>query len=389
MSDELGRITFFEVERLGFYQYKDQEDKDSKSKRTIKQSISEAEILDNLFNWVNGNSFENTLPLIDDERLKKKVFCRNAYKCNDSGDYFFVLWKSELDGNGNIQGVDASASVSSSVSDIILLQSEQRGGKKYIWGKPCYYWYISSLNKFASIKFPHSDTDTYLFARYIRDYVNFRMEYSGRKVSDVKIDNASGRKIKYQTVTFEADDNSGRVKFLFDYKMFMKKANQESLRSRRSHITHTVIRDTIGANVSDSRAWWSKMMDSIPGFKSDKPNLRKQKEIELVLEGAPSEEEMEELYEFYEDGFTLGSSWNNIGFKEGGRSSQPKWLDQYVLRETVSAPYSAAAKQHISAEVLAQLINAKRELLVLGLQEDEQNNFADSIEEESLAAARG
>ncbi|MCF1958504.1 hypothetical protein L1K40_28450, partial [Escherichia coli] len=123
MSDELGRITFFEVERLGFYQYKDQEDKDSKSKRTIKQSISEAEILDNLFNWVNGNSFENTLPLIDDERLKKKVFCRNAYKCNDSGDYFFVLWKSELDGNGNIQGVDASASVSSSVSDIILLQS--------------------------------------------------------------------------------------------------------------------------------------------------------------------------------------------------------------------------------------------------------------------------
>lgn len=389
MSDELGRVTFFEVERFGFYKFLEKEGKDSGKNHAEKQNISVEAILEKLYEWVNGNNFENTLPLATDGRLKKKVYCRNAYKCPDTGDFFFVLWKSEVDGNGNIQGVDASANVSSSVSDVILLPSEQKGGKKYIWGKPCYYWYISSIDKFAAIKFPHSNTDTYLFARYVKDFVNFRMDYSGRKVSAIKRDNSAGKEYSYQTATFASDDGDGRVRFLFDYKLFMKKANKISLKARREKITHIVIRDTIGASVPDGRAWWSKMIDYLPGYKAEKPNLKREKQIELVLEETPTVSQLDDLYEFYMDGFTGESSWNNIGFKEGGKYSPPKWLDEYVLRETISAPYSAANKQHISAQTLATLIAAQRDILLQGLDLVEDEESIDNQNEKSVSVAGG
>ncbi|CAM3726491.1 hypothetical protein [Xenorhabdus thuongxuanensis] len=217
MSEETGHVTFFEVKKLGFYPCNNLEEL---------QGPSAEDILNNLVTWVNSNIFENTLPVTDDNRLRKKVYCRSVYKCPQTGDYFFVLWKSEEDGNGNIQGVESDASVTESADNIIMLSSERRNGKKYIWGKPCYYWFIPKLNKFASIKFPHSSTDTYLFVRYIRDYVNFRMDYTGRKLTNVQKKNSLGKPFSYQTATFESEDGKNRVNFLFECQQFMKNAGR-------------------------------------------------------------------------------------------------------------------------------------------------------------------
>ncbi|WP_159194073.1 hypothetical protein [Klebsiella pneumoniae] len=104
MAEEAGRLTFFDVTKAGFYNGKDE----------VQKSADIVNILDSLSSWVCSRSFEETLPLVDDSRLRKKVYCRGVHKDEKTGDYFFVLWKSELDGNGNLQGVAPDSKVNSS-----------------------------------------------------------------------------------------------------------------------------------------------------------------------------------------------------------------------------------------------------------------------------------
>ncbi|QTL40998.1 hypothetical protein HGO23_06575 [Xenorhabdus budapestensis] len=368
MSEETGHVTFFEVKKLGFYPCNNSEEL---------QGPSAEDMFNNLVTWVNSNIFENTLPVTDDNRLRKKVYCRSVYKCPQTGDYFFVFWKSEEDGNGNIQGVESDASVTESADNVIMLSSERRNGKKYIWGKPCYYWFIPKLNKFASIKFPHSSTDTYLFVRYVRDYVNFRMDYTGRKLTDIQKKNSLGKPFSYQTATFESEDGKNRVNFLFECQQFMKNAGREGVKLLKDSITHLVIRDTIGAVVSDKRAWWAKLPDCLPGYQNEKPKQRGEKQIELMIEDKPSDAQIDELFDYYDEGYSVGSNWNNIGFKLNGKHSPTKWLDEYVLRETILASYSVADKKHISASMLANIISTKRNNLLTGLVAERADDIND------------
>ncbi|AUT91571.1 TPA: hypothetical protein ACXM4A_001105 [Proteus mirabilis] len=367
MSEELGRLTYFDVEKMGIY---------GCNGGDIDPRYTPNYFLSELISWVNTNRFENTLPTKDDTRLRKKIYCRNAYKCPTTGDYFFVLWKSEEDGNGNILGVDVNSPVDSDSDTVALLTSDGKEGKKYIWGKPCYYWYITSLNKFVAIKFPHSSTDTYLFASYIKDFVNYRMSFSGKKISKNKRESVGGKDFIFDRVTFSSDDGKFRTQFLFDYKMFMKKANRETLQRIRGNITHIVYRNTISTSERDERSFFTKLFDGFSMTKEDKPATTKEKRIELLIEETPTQAELNSILEFYDDGFPIKSSWDNIGFREGGKQSETKWFNEYVLRDSFTISYSAASKKHISAVSLANEISKHRDRFIAGLIEDQDSSDA-------------
>ncbi|CAI1137626.1 Uncharacterised protein [Serratia proteamaculans] len=377
MAEETGRVTFFEVNKAGFYSCESGE---------LQENTEMDSILENLVNWVCSRSFENTLPLTDDSRLRKKVYCRGIHKDNATGDYFFVLWKSELDGNGNLQGVEPTSKVGGDSNDVVMLSEDVTDGIKYIWGKPCYYWYITELNKFAAIRFPHSNSDTYLFGRYIRDFVNFRMPYPGRKVANVERANPGGKEIKYQVATFDSDDGNSRSRFILSTEQYMKRSGRRTIKQIRDSITHIVIRDTIGAVVPDKRAWWVKAFDKLPVLRDDVPNTRKEKQIELIVEDKPSEDQIDELFDYYEEDYSGGSNWNNIGFKQDGKQGQTKWLDQYVLRDYITVSYSSLDNEHFSAEKLADTILANRETLIAGL-DGSLKDISDSFNVDNLRDA--
>lgn len=361
MSEELGRLTYFDIEKMGIYACNGG---DADTRFTPEFFLSE------LIQWVNSSSFENTLPTKDDTRLRKRVYCKNAYRCSITGDFFFVLWKSEEDGNGNILGVDINSPVDGDTDSVVLLTSDGKEGKKYIWGKPCYYWYITSLNKFVAIKFPHSSTDTYLFSSYIKDFVNYRMTFDGTKISKSKRESVGGKDYEFDRVTFSSMDGKSRTQFLFDYKLFMKKANRETLKQIRGNITHIVYRNTIGTSELDERSFFTKLFDGFSVMSADRPATTKEKRIELVIEETPTETELNSILEFYDDGYPVGSAWDNIGFREGGKQSGTKWFDEYVLRDSFTVSYSAASKKHISAVSLASEIGKHRERFIAGLIED-------------------
>lgn len=358
MAEESGRLTFFDVCKAGFY---------SSDKNELQTITGIVDIVQELSEWIDDRDFEETLPLVDDSRLRKKVYCRGVHKDEETGDFFFVLWKSELDGNGNLQGVAPKSKVGASSNKVVNLTEDMTDGINYIWGKACYYWYMPSLKKIAAIRFPHSNTDTYLFERYLRDFVNFRMDYFGRKEAEVSKPNPGGKDIKYKVVTFESDDGGSRARFLFETKQYMKKSGRENIKKIRESITHIVIRDTIGAVVSDKRAWWAKAFDKFPVLKDDVPATKREKQIELVIEETPTEKQIDELFDFYDDGYAVGSTWNNIGFRQDGKQGQTKWLNEYVLRDYVNASYSSTDKAHFSAERLSEIILEKRAELIAGL----------------------
>lgn len=374
MSEENGRLTYFDVEKIGIYKC---------NGGSVDARFDANYFLESLLGWVNDSKFENTLPTKDDNRLRKRVYCKNAYKCPASGDFFFVLWKSEEDGNGNIQGVDVNSPVNGSSDSVVLLSSDGKGGKQYIWGKPCYYWYIAKLNKFAAIKFPHSSTDTYLFASYIKDYVNYRMRFEGKKISKTAGISAGGKDYNFNTVTFSGDDGESRTQFLFKYKLFLKKAERDTIQKLRTSITHLVYRNIIGTSEADNRSLFIKIFDAFSNEKEGDLALSKERKIELVVEETPTLNELNGILDYYDDGFQA-DSWNNIGFRENGKNSATKWFNEYVLRDSITVNYSSADKKHISAVGLAGIINGMRDRLVAGLDADKDDNAANDAQGHDL-----
>ncbi|AFH92807.1 hypothetical protein [Providencia stuartii] len=63
MSEELGRLTYFDVEKMGIY---------GCNGGDIDPRYTPNYFLSELISWVNANRFENTLPTKDDTRLRKK-----------------------------------------------------------------------------------------------------------------------------------------------------------------------------------------------------------------------------------------------------------------------------------------------------------------------------
>ncbi|HFE0786774.1 TPA: hypothetical protein ACF7CF_003846 [Escherichia coli] len=86
MAEEAGRLTFFDVTKAGFYNLKDE----------VQKSTDIVNILDSLSNWVCSRSFEETLPLVDDSRLRKKVYCRGVHKDEKTGDFFLCFGNQNL-----------------------------------------------------------------------------------------------------------------------------------------------------------------------------------------------------------------------------------------------------------------------------------------------------
>ncbi|MCJ5529695.1 hypothetical protein LPI92_26720 [Klebsiella pneumoniae] len=146
------------------------------------------------------------------------------------------------------------------------------------------------------------------------------------------------------------------------------RAGRLNIKRIRDSITHIVIRDTIGAKVPDKRAWWVKAFDKFPVLRDEVPKTHKERQIELIIEEKPTEKQIDELFDFYEEDYAFGSSWNNIGFKQDGKNGQTKWLDEYVMRDYLNATYTVNDNAHISAEKLSELINEKRKELVSGLE---------------------
>ena len=164
-----GRMNFFEVEQCGLYSTGS---KDS-------HGCGMEETFNMIHSWVKGRPFSSTIPWDPDRshRNRPKVYCKDIYKSDTTGDYVIVLWKSDLSGTEGLLGVPED---DLSGSHDVIKHSNNHNGKKVIWGRPCYYWVVPNLNLVVSIKFDHSLCDSQLFQDYISSCMTNRVKHPNR-----------------------------------------------------------------------------------------------------------------------------------------------------------------------------------------------------------------
>ncbi|MGP6473649.1 hypothetical protein [Rahnella aceris] len=374
-------ITFFDINACGFYRLKH-------SAKDLDYKFGDLNVVVNdLSEWLQDKNFEDTLPWdAADQPLKQKVYCRGIVTDPHTKDSVIVLYRAVGDGNG-IHGIKIGSKIGANVQGTVKAGSKV-GLDEVIWGEACYYWLIPEFNKIASIRFPHSYADTYLFCNYFTQHINNNSKFGTRKKTkrEVEARNNPGRVVPIYNVTFQYKDKKGSCNCVFKFLVEETKltAANEDLKALRAKITQTIIRDTTSTRLEDPRQpllqLSSTALASLFGEPArDKllgrpPKLVQPKKIQVIVDGAPSLEELNQLFQMREE----DSSWVDVGFKLVDNDN-PIWLTNYVARTKLSIE-SSEGKEHYSPEFLLNQINLIRTDLVQQLKKQAEQKRIEEIQ---------
>lgn len=340
-----GLVTFFEYQELGFFRYG----------QDYNEPLEMDKMLEDLAEWHQSRiSLVDTLPWDSETKgyqNQKKVYLKSIEKDDFTGDYLVVLWRAVGSGDG-VYGIPSNASLD---DNQIYEASSDTDGEEVIWGEAAYYWFIPSLNLFASIKFPNSITDTKFMNKYLKDFINLQSSMGIKKREEL-----DGKHGCYTKVTFEAQDGKNNLWLRIASKQCIKITDQADLVSIASQISHFVKREVISAETM-KRGRWCSIFSDLPFISNE--ITRDTRKIELQIDASPTPEELGEMFEIYNSEYsdTL-DGWSNLGFKKKDGNGGICWLNQFVLRSSLSIENyeDTDSSGYYTAENLLGAIRTKR-----------------------------
>lgn len=331
-----GYINFFNINKCGLYKYV----------TPNPFGCTAAQAFSLIQDWKSTVDFENTLPW-DTKKNKEKMYCHEIFHDATTGDFLVTLWKSDADSTGKTIGIVPGETE-------VLSREDNHKGKPVIWGKPCYYWIIPSLEAVASIKFDHSRCDTSLFQDWVTQVINNRID----------IPNTTKRITEHNYVQIIQNDESGNIDhaapklhFRFDVSMMSLDTSDSRLTELAAKVTHLVKREQISLSIKDERAEWLKLFDrfGVPyASAKDKKQIRN---LEIRVEAKPTPAEIREIIDAYaRENNNDASTFTNVGFQtENGIC----WADKYRLTDNISV--DDEGKHILSATHLFMHLNGKRD----------------------------
>ncbi|MBX9477396.1 hypothetical protein ACVSUJ_22875 [Yersinia enterocolitica] len=314
-----GLVTFFKYKQLGFHKRADE----------YYEPLDMSQMLDSLHTWFSTRtSLADTL-LWDEETPgysnRKKVYLKSIDKNEETGDFIVILWRAVGNGNG-VYGIRSD----SDLSDNRLYSADDTlNGENVIWGEPAYYWFIPSIGVFSSIKFHSSISDTELMNRYLRDFMELHSTIKSKR-KEVK----QGKQGDYLSVSFISSFGDNLWLRIYS-EQYTKLTNEADLGRIASQITHFIKRDVISASVQPDQSW-TRYFRGLPFISSEV--TRDIRKIELTIEASPTEEELRDIFEKYNEEYnvttTANNNWVNLGFKKEGVGGIC-WLNQFVIKNTL------------------------------------------------------
>ena len=342
-------LNYFSVEECGLY----------KSGSSVAKSLKMAETFELIYQWVQGKPMEDTIPWepTSGKNGTPKCYCHDFYKCETTGEYLFVLWKSDTDNAGTIWGAQASAETGASS---VVEYTDNYKGKKMIWGRPCYYWVIPSLNTVVSIKLDHSVCDSKMFQDWVAKCITNRVHHPDKKRTETE----TGQ-VRFEFID-KTDLLGSRYAYRFDVHLRSLDTGTSQLQELAARVTHIIRRDTIKLNAGlDERPQWIKMFDRIPLLPA-RPKA-KTRQIEMRAEAKPSAKEVKEIIESFAKEERKRTDWNNVGFET---DKGTVWVDKYRLHETVN--FSKDASTVFPASDMHTRLQKVRERILAGVINDEK-----------------
>lgn len=351
---EQGLITFFDVKACGFYRKKDN------SPVHVEGSLSET--IKMIHDWVQGREFDQTLPWDKDTHVNRsKVYCKSS--CINENDAVFVFWKQFGNDSGNLNGILAKSKVDDKGKDTHTVETNI-GGQKVIYGQPMYYWYIPEHDLIASIKFPHSLSDSEGVCHYIKKCIDLRIEHPRKRQTERSVFNPALKKeVKTKSISYRSENGSYSLYFKIDAALKELSVEDTSLENLAKRITHIVVRESISSSREIEKNSLFSMYDRIRRVKSN--SITRSKQVEIVSEESVDAQYLESILKTYSSEYDAKSTWENVGFRVGGINSSTKWFDNYVDRKriVIDQSYKKDGKYYL-AETLIKCILSQRDSLL-------------------------
>jgi hypothetical protein len=331
----VGNMNFFKVNLCGLYRMNDK----------TPHGIELKETFELISTWAKNRPMSTTLPWnANSLSSRSKCYLRDICTDPETGDFLVVLWKSDAQESGGIWGAEEDAEIGS--GDVVQYTDQHRG-KKVIWGRPCYYWVIPTLQSVVSIKFDHSICDSQLFQDFVSGCINNRVDHPGR----VKDTTERG----YVRISHSDGDDKYRYGYRFEVSLRSLDTTNVELGKFAQTVTHIIRRETIQVVAKDERAEWIKRFNKTLPYVSAKPKS-KQRQIEIRAEAKPTVAEIKEIIELYAKESRKSGGWDNVGFYgESGIT----WVDKYRLKAEVVL--SESPKGVLPASFLLRELKKKRE----------------------------
>lgn len=345
-----GFMNYFSINECGLYRVK----------KTEPFGLDIQETMSLIADWVKDRSMSMTIPWDPNSRKNKpKCYCKDIEINPLTGDILLVLWKSDTDSTGTLWGAEENGKTGQ--GKVVKYTNTYNGTNKVIWGRPCYYWIIPDFNAVVSIKFEHSVCDTELFADYIKECINNRVNHQNRRKTYT---NKGFVRISHE------DDEQNLCSFRFGVSLMSMNTTNAELSKLVSQITHIVKRETVIVNSNDERSEWLKFFENKVPFVSAKPKSKSRK-VEIKFESKPTIPEIRNIIESYAKEGRKQKDWDNVGFVT--ESGSTTWVDKYRLTDIISS-VNTPPNTTIAASDLLTALTHSRERYVKPLRLEKQQD---------------
>lgn len=350
-----GNLTFFSIKECGLYFGEEL------------VALGHEEFLAHFYAWAtNVDKKRETLPWMDgDPRAHgEKCYCNDLHFDPLTGDYVVCFWRSaDADAEGNLVALDEDEKVGGAT---VVDTKAEIDGRKLIFGRPMYYWFIPSKGVMASIRFEGSIADTALVKSYFRSVFLYKVP-----VAKYKKIVAFG-----EATNIHFEDDLGRVlKVKFDSRVIDVKTAASKVADLVGSVKKVIIRSKVDTEVKDNRPLWVKLAAvNLQGFGQHGGVFSRR--LEIAVDYSPSEDEIRELLAY---GQTSKDEWDNVGFSLGDHS-KVIWSDTYRMTGGIKVD---GAERIISASRLFGALVEKRDLLLAGYVVADEN-VAKGSESEQL-----
>lgn len=364
---ESGLITFFEVTECGLHKLEKINTLNGKTKNKYNHvSGGLAETINEVAKWVadvGKDSFKNTLPWdADSNPNRERVYCADFFQDEKSGDALFVFCKALENGDDSLSGFVEDAKFGDKAGSVVKVDKQVKG-KKLIYAKPMYYWFIPRLGLIASIKFSHSVAATDLITDYFKRCVDNFIPNECKRVTQHQQDVPNGKEITVKRVRYN-DVNDNEMTYLFRACKKELNIKNVSLKYLADNITHLVVRDTISYKKQIEEDGMFSFFNKV---KKKQPKLKRDQEVEIIEPTRLDENQLKGIMEVQvEEHITSG--WNNVGFRLNDEDST-KWFNSYVARKHIKLDCVKVCDTYFQAIDVFNCLDAQREKLLVDFEE--------------------
>lgn len=336
MRNETVKITFYKIEKCGFYAWG--------SKQASFGGISDT--FEQLRDWSNGMPLSLT-KLFDAGGANEEML--PVYLAGIVGrgnEWVFATWNEVPAHEGGVASVSRDSPVGAPEVHINEIAANS------IPGYATYFWVIPQRSVIASIRFVHNVSGQQGMRAYVERFLaresRYVVEGQNELGEDVVVGYAEdGAHVhgvqypKFRTLAFVKDgqkqyilDNVGRIKRVM----------------RRGHLT---VQNRV------QRAQWDGLVSFFRGRRSDDHPVVADKSVFIEMEYQPTEAELREIFQREEENED-GRMWDDVGFKFQGEGSKEYWLRRALASDSFIIPIERTNEEVVDLDVLAQSLNDNR-----------------------------